>query len=101
MADVDATDVTDLLDGDLDEAVIPIVTTFAKAYTRGNGFTGNEPNTELAAVITAAAARLASNTRQLRYAQTSGPFVNDVRSAFDGWTVAEMYVLNRYRKRAM
>jgi hypothetical protein len=55
----------------------------------------------LAAVITTAAARLASNTRQLRYSETAGPFTADFRSAFDGWTVAELYVLNRYRKRAM
>lgn len=31
----------------------------AKAYTRGRGFTGNEPNDEIAAVITTASARLA------------------------------------------
>jgi hypothetical protein len=101
MPEVDSTDVTNLLDGELDDGVIPIITTMAKSYTRGHGFDGNEPNTELAAVITAAAARLASNTKQLRFAQTAGPYVQDFRSAFDGWTVAEMYVLNRYRKRAM
>lgn len=101
MPEVEAAAVTNLLEGELATAVIPIVTTMAKSYTRGHGFDGNEPNTDLAAVITTAAARLASNTQQLRYAHTAGPFTMDVRSAFDGWTVAEATVLNRYRKRAM
>ena len=101
MPEVYDTDVTGLLDADLDETVIPVITTMAKSYTRGQGFTGNEPNDELAAVITTAAARLASNTRQLRHSQTAGPFTADFRSAFDGWTLAELFVLNRYRKRAI
>jgi hypothetical protein len=101
MAEVTEDDVTKLLDADLDEAVIPVITTLAKSYTRGRGFDGNEPNAELAAVITTAAARLASNTRQLRYSDTAGPFTADFRSAFDDWTVAALFVLNRYRKRAM
>lgn len=101
MPEVNSDDVTNLLDADLDDGVIPVITTMAKSYTRGQGFVGNEPNAELAAVITTAAARLASNTKQLRHAQTSGPFVQDFRSAFDGWTLAELFVLNRYRKRAM
>ena len=81
--------------------MIPVVTTLAKSYTRGNGFTGNEPNDELAAIITTAAARLASNTKQLRYAQTAGQFVQDFPSAFDRSTPPELAVLNRYRRRAI
>jgi hypothetical protein len=34
-------------------------------------------------------------------AQTAGPFTVDIRSrGFEGWTLAELAVLNRYRKRA-
>ena len=77
------------------------MTTLARAYTRGQGFTGNAPNDEIAAVITTASARLAANGSQIRGSATAGVFVQDLRSSFEGWTLAELAVLNRYRKRAM
>lgn len=42
---------------DLAAARVPIVTTYVRALTRGQGFVNGEPNDELAAVITTAAAR--------------------------------------------
>lgn len=85
--------------------VIPIITAMVKAYTRGRGFTdgddGIEPNDELAAVITAASARMASNVRQVSQSSTLGEMGSDTRTYFQGWTLAEQIVLNRYRKRAM
>ncbi|BBY61162.1 hypothetical protein [Mycolicibacterium sarraceniae] len=82
-------------------AAIAQVTVMAKAYTRGNGFEGGEPNDEIAAVITTAAARLAANGAQLPTDETTGPFTKSIRGSFTGWTLAEQAVLNRYRKRAM
>ncbi|MCH9668954.1 MAG: hypothetical protein K0U80_14005 [Actinomycetia bacterium] len=85
------------------DAVIPVVTAFARAYTRGRGFdteTG-EPNNEVAAVITAASARFASNTAQTSTSRTEQEITVERRSWFTGWTLAELSVLNRYRKRAM
>jgi hypothetical protein len=82
-------------------AAVPVIATMAKAYTRGRGFDGNEPNDEIAAVITTASARLASNTAQVSQNQTMGDFGRDVRSSFQGWTVAEQMVLDRYRVKAM
>lgn len=82
-------------------AVIPVVTAMAKAYTRGQGFDGDEPNSEVAAVITTASARLAINPGQLNHTDTAGPFGHTVNGGFTGWTLAELFVLNRYRKRAM
>ena len=79
---------------------MPIVTVLAKSYTRGNGFDGNEPNTEIAAVIVTASARLAANPAQLATDHTAGPFSRSIRGGFDGWTLAEQIVLNRYRVRA-
>lgn len=75
---------------------LPVITAMARAYTRGNGFTAGQPNDEIGAVIVAATARLMANPEQLRYR------VGDVsyQSAFQGWTLAEQAVLNRYRKRA-
>lgn len=95
-----AADVDALLAGGTD-AIVPLITTMAKAYTRGQGFDGDEPNPEIAAVITTASARLAANPKQLGNTDTAGPFSETVVGGFNGWTLAEQFVLNRYRKRAM
>src|SRR4051812_8311482 len=65
--------------------------------TRGQGFTDGEPNQDIRAVILTAAARLLSNPRGLLMDETKGPESVSYRSAFTGWTVAELFVLNRYR----
>ena len=103
MAEVDPDDVTALLDTDVHavEQVVPIITTMAKAYTRGRGFDGNDPNDEIAAVITIAAARLAANAQQGLWRKRVDDVEYEWRSLFGGWTLAELSVLNRYRKRAM
>lgn len=75
---------------------LPIITAMAKAYTRGGGFTGDHPADDVAAVITAATCRLIANPEQLRY-QAGSVQIND---SFRGWTLAESFVLNRYRRRA-
>ena len=100
MPAVDPTDVASLQEGDV-ASVIPVITTMAKAYTRGNGFDGNEPNEEIAAVITTASARLAANPDQLASDYASGPFSRSLRGGFGGWSTAERFVLDRYRTRAM
>lgn len=97
---VNPTAVTSLSAGDV-TTVVPIVTTMAKAYTRGRGFAGAEPNEDIAAVITTASARLAANGKGLMSEK-----VDDVEYQFSlassfGWTLAEQIVLNRYRVRAM
>lgn len=77
---------------------VDIITTMVRAYTRGNGFTDAEgPNDELAAVITTATARLVANPEQLE-TSVGGTYV---RGGFVGWTLAETFVLNRYRKRSL
>lgn len=82
---------------------VALVTTLARAYTRGRGFGDDgEPNDEVAAVITTAAARLAANGSQLSHAVGAGGQVTlDVRQGFIGWSAAELATLNRYRTRAM
>lgn len=103
MAAVDPADVTALLDASTApvEQVIPLLTTLAHAYTRGNGFDGDEPNAEIAAAITTASARLAANASQLSHSISVGALSQDLRGGFVGWSVAELGVLNRYRVRAM
>lgn len=75
---------------------VVIVTAMVKAYTRDNGFEQGMPGDDLAAVITTATARLVSNPGQLRHT------VGDVtmNDSFQGFSLAETFVLNRYRTRA-
>lgn len=99
MADVETTEVTHLIGGRV-ASVIPVVTTMARAYTRGRGFSGGEPNDEIAAVITTAAARLAANPTGLQSKRVDDvEYRYSLASSF-GWTLAELAVLNRYRVRA-
>ena len=86
----------------LAEQVVEIVTAFAFAYTRGRGFDSERrPNDELAAVITTASARYMANPKQESAVDVIGPMTRDRRSrGFEGWTLAEQFVLNRYRVRA-
>ena len=74
---------------------VGIVTAMARAYTRERGFLGGSPLEDVAAVIVTATARLVANPEQI--ANTSGPF--SVAGGFTGWSLAELFVLNRYRKR--
>lgn len=99
---IDGHQVAEFLGQGDDDAVValageslPIITAMARAYTRGNGFEGAEPNDEIAAVIVTATARLMSNPEQLQYRVGNVSY----QSSFLGWTLAETFVLNRYRKR--
>ena len=73
------------------------VTLMARAYTRGEGFNGDEPNDEISAAILTAACRLARNPGQLSTSETMGPFGFEVRGGFNGFTLAELATLDRYR----
>ena len=78
---------------------ISIVAQHAHAYTRGNGFdaeTGN-PNDHIAAVILTATARLLANPSQVASKSIGGLGMN--YRPFQGFTVGEQLVLNRYRQR--
>lgn len=79
--------------------VVPIVREMARSYTRGLGFSQENPaqcSEGLAAVITTASARMISNPLQNQ--QTVGGVTEG--AGFVGWSLAELFVLNGYRKRA-
>jgi len=82
------------------EQAIPVVTTMVKAYVRGTG-EGWTPNDELEAVIVTATARLITNPGGIPVDHQAGAFTHSLRGAFTGWTLAELAVLNRYRRRAI
>jgi hypothetical protein len=73
-----------------------IIHAMARAYTRGKGFVGTVPADDIGAVIIAATARLVANPEQLesRVGEVS------IKGSFTGWTLAESFILNRYRKTA-
>lgn len=75
---------------------VRIVTALARSYTRGGGFTDAGPNDDIAAVITTATARLLANPEQID--QSIGEV--SLRRGFVGWSLAEVVVLNGYRRRA-
>lgn len=78
-----------------------IITAMAQAYTRGRGFTDGVPADDLAAVITTATARLVVNPDQLPADVNAGPFSKRTYAGFKGWSLAETFVLDRYRKKAL
>ena len=82
---------------------VQVVELFVRAYTRGRGFdeTSGKPTAELAAVIKTAAARLLTNPTQRHSETERGEHGATIQYApFRGFNLAELAVLNRYRRRA-
>ena len=73
---------------------VRVVSAMAKRYCRGNGFAGGQVESDLAAVILAASARLVANPEQV----DSQVGTASIRGGFKGWTLAERAVLNEYRQ---
>lgn len=113
MAAPQVSDLTGLLYGASGRAVdsvqgaeaLATVTQLANAYTRGVGFSTTDgqliPNADIAAVILTASARLVANPRQLAIDETVGPDSASFHGGWTGWTVPELYALNRYRVTAL
>lgn len=80
------------------EQAVSIVTGQIRAYTRDRGFSGDQPEPDLATVVLTSAARLVSNPESKRIDKV-GPFESHYRVS-EGWTLPELAVLNRYRRRA-
>ena len=94
--------VTDAEEAELVRAseAVEVVRMYCWAYTRGNGFFfEDQPCRALASVIHSGAARLFSNPEQDRQ-QTVGS-VSISPSVMAGFNLAELAVLNRYRRRAL
>ncbi|MGC4960083.1 hypothetical protein [Gordonia sp. DT101] len=77
---------------------LPIVTAQVRAYTRDRGFSGDQPAPDLDAVVLTSTARLAANPENLRSEKIGDYEVQ--RQVIDGWTLPELAILNRYRRRA-
>jgi len=79
------------------------VTSMARAYVRGNGFAPTEGvpgilcREDIAGVIVMATARSLCNPEQLTRIEVGS--YSEVPTKFEGWTLAEQFVLNQYRRR--
>lgn len=103
MAAVTGQRVADFLGGGTDANLVAlagthatVVTNLCRAYTRGVGFADGAPNDEIASVIVTATARLVANPEQL----STDVGAVSIRGGFNGFNLAERFVLNRYRKLA-
>lgn len=72
-----------------------------EGYTRGRHLDpfGN-PRPGIDSVVLTVAARIAANPGQIVSRDTAGPFTRSRGEGFNGFTLAELAILNRYRKRA-
>lgn len=78
-------------------ASVPIVAEFVRAYTRGNGWTGDAPDGPIRAVIVSATARLVMNPAQVASYQMAD--YSERPAVLNGYTIAEQGVLHNYRRR--
>ena len=80
------------------DAMLTVVTAQVRAYTRDRGFSGDQPAPDLDTVILTSTARLVANPENLR-SESLGEY-SVQRQVIDGWTLPELAILNRYRRRA-
>jgi predicted xylose isomerase-like sugar epimerase len=111
-ADLAGADVARFLGRADDEALAQLagmhiaqVSALCRSYTRGAGFmmtiendvVSARPNDEIAAVIILATARLVTNPAQVQSEEADGYRTS---GSFQGFTLPERAVLDRYRRRA-
>lgn len=91
----------DVTDETTAEIAIESATALIESYCRGNHVdkAGN-PRAGIETVVLTVAARLAANPGQVSKRDSAGQFTRQRGAGFNGFTLAEQAVLNRYRKRA-
>ncbi|MGE2692211.1 hypothetical protein [Mycolicibacterium pulveris] len=85
------------VDAEQATAVITIVTALARSYTRGNGFVDDEPEPDIAAVITTASARVLTHAGQVEEYLVHGPESARYGASHFGWSIGELAVLDKWR----
>lgn len=71
-----------------------------RAYTRGRGFDSlGQASDDVAAVIVAATARLIANPEHTVTTDVGSFSIR--HGSFSGWTLPELAILHRYRRRAL
>lgn len=82
------------------QAALTMAEGMVDAYTRGKHKRGDRYRPGVQDVITLVAARILANPLQVQQREAIGPYSYFVGDGFQGFTLAELAVLNRYRKRA-
>lgn len=91
----------DALTDDVADLAVESATALVEAYTRGRHLDGNgKPRPGITTVILTVAARIGANPGQISRQDQAGSFSSRRGVGFSGFTLAELSVLNRYRKRA-
>lgn len=87
----------------LDQAAksIEVACQLVGAYCRGREKRGGRYRPGVEAVITTVAARILANPDQLQEREQVGPFSFFKGEGFKGFTLVELAVLDRYRKRGI
>lgn len=90
------------LDSDQAASVLQVVTSHARAHTRGVGFDADgNPNADIAACILSGAARLISHIRMVQTYESFGPAIASFGAAPFSWSLAETLTLDRYTVNAL
>lgn len=71
------------------------------AYCRGRHERAGHPRPGVEEVIISVAARILANPEQIQVREQVGPYTMLKGPGFNGFTLVELSVLNRYRKRAL
>lgn len=80
------------------DAQLPVVTAFVYGYTRGRGFiTEDSMELDLRHVIVSACARLVHNPEHTKRYQVGD--YSEAPAVLDGFTLPELAILHRYRRR--
>lgn len=74
---------------------------YVGAYTRGRHKRGGKYRPGVEAVVLTVAARILANPEQIQVREQVGPYTMLKGPGFNGFTLVELAVLNRYRKRAI
>lgn len=84
------------------EQALAMANGLVEAYTRGRHKSpAGELRPGVSAVVVAVAARILANPEQIQVREQIGPYTMLRGPGFSGFTLAELAVLNRYRKRAI
>lgn len=92
----------DNLTDDVAALAVESATALVDAYTRGRHLDrGGKPRPGVTTVVLTVAARIGANPGQVSRQDQAGSFMSRRGVGFTGFTLAELAVLNRYRKRAI
>ncbi|MGP5593824.1 hypothetical protein [Corynebacterium flavescens] len=84
------------------ETALSVAESIVDAYTRGRHVDASgEFRTGVEGVVTTVAARILSNPEQVSYREQAGPYSLYREAGYQGLSLTEQLILDRYRKRGI